>query len=143
MKQRPRILLLIPHLGGGGAEHVTLLLAQNLSAKKYDLHLGLVTQKSAGARSISASVTVHALGARRVRSGALALLRLVWRLRPALILSGMAHLNFLVLLLRPFFPPGTRILIRQNSTVSSSLASGELPVWTPLMYRFFTVGPIA
>ncbi len=135
MKQRPRILLLIPHLGGGGAEQVTLLLAQNLSAEKYDLDLGLVAQKSADAWPVPASVTVHALGARRVRSGALALLRLIWRLRPDLILSSMAHLNFLVLLLRPFFPSGTHILIRQNSTVSSSLASGELPVWTPLMYR--------
>lgn len=136
MTQRPRILLLIPHLGGGGAEQVTLLLAQNLSGKKYDLHLGLVTQKSPGVRTLPPSVAVHALGARRVRSGAFALLRLVWRLRPDLILSGMAHLNFLVLLLRPFFPQGTRVLIRQNSTVSSSLAAGNLPVWTPLMYRF-------
>ncbi len=135
MKERPRILLLIPHLGGGGAEQVTLLLAQNLSAKKYDLHLGLVAQESACGRPVPPSVTVHALGAPRVRSGVFALLRLIWRLRPDLVLSNMAHLNFLVLLLRPFFPPGAHILIRQNSTVSSSLASGELPVWTPLMYR--------
>jgi glycosyltransferase involved in cell wall biosynthesis len=135
MTQRPRILLLIPHLGGGGAEQVTLLLAQNLSEIKYDLHLGLVTQKSAGARDLPSSVTVHALGARRVRSGLFSLLRLVWRVRPDLILSGMAHLNFLVLLVRPLFPPGTRVLIRQNSTVSSSLAAGDLPVWTQLMYR--------
>jgi len=38
-----------------------------------------------------------------VRAGAFRLLRLVHRLKPELILSGMAHLNFLVLLLRPFF----------------------------------------
>jgi glycosyltransferase involved in cell wall biosynthesis len=31
----------------------------------------------------------------------------------------MAHLNFLVLLLKPFFPRRTRILIRQNTTASS------------------------
>jgi glycosyltransferase involved in cell wall biosynthesis len=44
----------------------------------------------------------------------------------------MAHLNFLVLLLRPFFPPGTRVLVRQNGGVS---ASAGLPVFTRLLYR--------
>jgi hypothetical protein len=36
--------LLIPHLGGGGAERVMELLARRLPAEKYELHLGLITQ---------------------------------------------------------------------------------------------------
>ncbi len=132
---RPRILLLIPHLGGGGAERVTALLARGLSAEKYELHLGLITQAQTGGEVLPASVHLHALGARRVRTGAFRLLRLVRRLKPDLILSGMAHLNFLVLLLRPFFPRGTRILVRQNGTVSSVLASGRLPWFMRLLYR--------
>jgi hypothetical protein len=40
------------------------------------------------------------------------------------------HLNFLVLLLRPFFPRGTRVLVRQNGTVSAILAFGGLPWYT-------------
>jgi glycosyltransferase involved in cell wall biosynthesis len=51
------------------------------------------------------------------------------------ILSGMAHLNFLVLLLRPFFPARTRVLIRQNGTVSSDLATGKLSFHNRLFYR--------
>ena len=35
MIDRPRVLLLIPYLGGGGAEKVFALLAQNLSRQKY------------------------------------------------------------------------------------------------------------
>jgi glycosyltransferase involved in cell wall biosynthesis len=54
-------------------------------------------------------------------------------LKPDVILSGMAHLNFLVLLLRPFFPRKTRILVRQNSTASSSLR--QLPRYAGLLYR--------
>jgi glycosyltransferase involved in cell wall biosynthesis len=135
MAQRPRVLLLIPHLGGGGAEQVTALLARSLSRWKYELHLGLVTQADAGTENLPLWVTVHPLGARRVRAGAFRLLALVWRLRPDVILSGMAHLNFLVLLLRPFFPRGTRVLVRQNGTVSAALAFGGLPGWTRLLYR--------
>jgi glycosyltransferase involved in cell wall biosynthesis len=135
--QRLRILLLIPHLGGGGAERVTALLAAGLSAGKYELHLGLVTgqARECAEESLPASVTIHRLGSRRVRGAALPLLRLIRQLRPAVILSGMAHLNFLVLLLRPFIDKRTKILARQNSTVSSALASGELPRPTRFLYR--------
>jgi glycosyltransferase involved in cell wall biosynthesis len=135
MMQRPRVLLLIPHLGGGGAERVTALLVRGLSLKKYELHLGLVTQKDAGKEELPSRVGVHALGAKRVRNGAFRLLRLVRRLKPDLILSGMAHLNFLVLLLRPWFPPGTLVLVRQNGTVSAQLAFQKNFSFTRLLYK--------
>jgi glycosyltransferase involved in cell wall biosynthesis len=132
---RPRVLLLIPHLDGGGAERVTSLLAQSLSPEKYELHLGLITQAEPAAGGLPIWVHTHALGAPRVRAGAFRLLRLVRRVKPDLILSGMAHLNFLVLLLRPFYPRGTHILVRQNATVSSALDFDMLPGYTRLLYR--------
>jgi glycosyltransferase involved in cell wall biosynthesis len=130
-----RVLLLIPHLGGGGAEQVTALLARGLSCDKYELHLGLVTQAHAEPEAMPRWVHVHALGALRVRTGAFKLLRLVWRLKPDVILSGMFHLNFLVLLLRPLFPPQTCVLVRQNGTVSAALAFANLPGYTRFLYR--------
>ncbi len=135
MPQRATVLLLIPHLGGGGAERVTTLLTRGLSAQKYDLHLGLITQSEIDCDQIPVCVQIHALTAHRVRSSALSLLRLVRQLQPDVILSGMAHLNFLVLLLRPFFPRKTRVLVRQNATVSSDLNSGQLPFYTRFLYR--------
>jgi glycosyltransferase involved in cell wall biosynthesis len=132
VSNRPKILLLIPHLGGGGAERVTQLLARGLSAEKYQMHLGVITLAEADNAAVPPWVCLHALGAGRVRAGAWRLLRLIRRLKPDLILSGMFHLNFLVLLLRPFFPRETRILVRQNGSVSSALNLS----WTTLMlYR--------
>ncbi len=135
MAQRPKVLLLIPHLGGGGAGQVTSLLARGLSRERYEVHVGLVTQGAAAPHGLPPWVIVHALGAARVRAGAFPLLRLVWRLKPMVILSGMAHLNFLVLLLRPLFPAGTVVLVRQNGTVSAALEFGDLPGYTRLLYR--------
>jgi len=135
MGQNLRILLLITHLGGGGAEKVTALLACGLPKEKYDVHLGLVTQKNEGIEALPPSVKVYALGARRVRGGALPLLALVHSLRPDIVLSGVAHLNFLVLLLRPLFPRKTHVVVRQNATVSSVLAFGGLPWYTGHLYR--------
>jgi glycosyltransferase involved in cell wall biosynthesis len=114
MNRRPTILLVIPHLGGGGAEGVVAHLAGGLNPERFNVHLGLVTQRNSAGFAIPAWVTVHGIGARRVRTGWWALLRLVWRLRPEVILSGMAHLNVLLLMLRPLFPRKTRVLIRQN-----------------------------
>jgi glycosyltransferase involved in cell wall biosynthesis len=128
-------LLLIPHLGGGGAERVIELLARRLPVEKYELHLGLITQAETGAEGLPAGVQLHTLNAARVRAGGFRLLRLIRRLKPDLILSGIFHLNFLVLLLRPLLPKRTRILVRQNGTVSSALAFGGLPGYTRLLYR--------
>jgi glycosyltransferase involved in cell wall biosynthesis len=135
MTDRPRVLLLIPHLGGGGAEQVTAMLARGLSHNKYELHLVLVTQDNPEAKSLPPGITVHALGACRVRSAPFQLLRLIRHLKPNLLLSGMAHLNFLVLLLRPFLSIRTHILVRQNGTVSAALASAPHPRFTRFLYR--------
>lgn len=135
ISQRPRVLLLIPHLGGGGAERVMAHLANDLSPDKYDLHLGLITDSDADPGELPPWVTVHCLAASRVRSSAPRLLSLIRRLRPQLILSGMFHLSFLIVLLRPFLPRQTRILIRQNGTVSSALTFGDTPAYTRTLYK--------
>ncbi len=135
MAQRPKVLLLIPHLGGGGAERVTALLTRGLSPQKYELHLGLITESITASDLVPPWVRIHALGVSRVRSAPVPLVRMVWRLQPDLILSGMAHLNFLVLLLRWFFPRKTRVVVRQNATVSSDGGSGTTPLYDRFFYR--------
>ena len=133
--QRIRVLLLVPRMGGGGAQHVMALLARELSRDKYEVHLGLITAGESDPTAVPRWVTVHALGAGRARAGAFPLLRLVWSLRPDVILSGAAEVNFLALLLRPFFPLKTSMLIRQNGTVSSALTFGGVPRYTRWLYR--------
>ncbi len=135
MEQRKRILLLTPRIGGGGAQHVMALLARGLSRERFEVHFGLLRTKDTGGGTVPPWVTVHALGARRARTATLPLLLLVWRLRPKVILSGAAEINFVALFLRPFFPPGTRVLVRQNGTVSAALAHGGVPRYTRLLYR--------
>jgi glycosyltransferase involved in cell wall biosynthesis len=135
MAQKTRILLLLSHLGGGGAEHVMALLARGLSQQKYEVHLGLIGQGDTSGATIPAWVALHALGAKRARAGAFPLLRLVWRLRPAVVLTGAAEVSFLVLLLRPLFPPRTAVLVRQNATVTSVLTNAPLPGLMRLLYR--------
>jgi len=122
-KQPIRLLLLIPHLGGGGAERVVAQLARHLDPRRFEVHLGLVAQDFPGAEALPLSVQVHRLDCEKVRRAAPELLRLVRTIQPDVILSGMAHLNFLVLLLKPLLPRHIPILVRQNTTASSSANS--------------------
>ena len=135
MDQQTKVLLLIPHLGGGGAEKVITLLASQLSRQKYEVHLVVVTGSGTPPQPGFPDLKLHLLGASRVRSSAFRLLALVRRLKPSVILSGMFHLNFLVLLLRPLFPRSTHVLVRQNGFLSASLAMDKLPFSARLFYR--------
>jgi glycosyltransferase involved in cell wall biosynthesis len=112
-----------------------LLVARGLPREKFEVHLGLVRSGDASAGAVPPGVAVHALGAGRARAATLRLLLLVWRLRPDVILSGAPEISFLALLLRPFFPARTRVLVRQNGTVSAALAHGGVPRYTRLLYR--------
>ena len=63
------------------------------------------------------------------------MLRLIWRLRPEVVLTGASEVSFLVLMLRPLFPAKTSVLVRQNATATSVMAFGRLPRFTRLLYR--------
>jgi glycosyltransferase involved in cell wall biosynthesis len=131
MKQRTKLLLLIPHLGGGGAEQVTAQLVRHLDPQHFEIHLALIAKDGHGAKPIPRWVRVHRLHRKRVRHAWLQLIRLIRAERPDVILSGMAHLNFLLLLLKPFLPTRTRILLRQNTTASAATQT----TFTRLLYR--------
>ena len=119
MIRRYTILLLIPHLGGGGAQRVIAQLARSLPCERFDVHLGVVTRSDLPGEKLPPCVRVHRINAHRVVFGVARLVRMVREIGPDLILSGMFHLNFLVLLLRPLFPLTTRILVRQNGMLSA------------------------
>ena len=133
MAQRDTVLLLIPHLGGGGAERVVAHLARSLSPEQFEVHLGIVTPGDFPVGQFPPHVRVHEIGARRVLFGIAGLVRLVRTVKPDLILSGMFHLNLLVLLLRSFFPRATRILVRQNGMFSNGRACASR--FTQFLYR--------
>ncbi|WP_263351853.1 glycosyltransferase [Acidicapsa acidisoli] len=120
MTPRIKLMLLIPHLGGGGAERVTHLLTRHLSQARFEIDLILFTKDRSLVGPVPTQIRVTRFEVKRVRHAWLQLVRLIRARQPDVILSGMAHLNFLVLLLKPLLPRRTVILVRQNTTASSS-----------------------
>ena len=135
MGKRRRVLLLLPHLGGGGTERVSELLAWGLSPAKYDVHFGVITPQKHGHTPLPPWVSMHVLDVPRIRACARRLLLLIWRLRPDVIVSSAPHLNFVVLLLRPLLPPNTRVAVRQTRTASARFRDGRWSDHSRLLYR--------
>jgi len=110
-----RVLMTIPSLRGGGAERVFALIAGGLSRLGLDVHLALAQSEGPWLATLPSSVAVHNLDAPHVRLAAWPLIRLVRRIRPACVLSTMAHMNVLVGLVRASFPARTKVILREST----------------------------
>jgi len=81
------------------------------------------------------------LGTQRVRSSVSAILRLVWRTRPDIVFTTIAHLNLGTAIAKPVFPRGVRLVAREAGVVSEVLRSDHTsPFWRlgyRVLYRFW------
>jgi glycosyltransferase involved in cell wall biosynthesis len=57
-------------------------------------------------------VVLHVLEARRARNAMPKLVRVIWRVRPAVLVATQGYINFLLLLAKPFLPP-CKLVIRE------------------------------
>jgi glycosyltransferase involved in cell wall biosynthesis len=134
--RRRRVLILIPTLLGGGAERVIVTLLQHLDRSRFRFTLAVVDTRGAVFREdVPEDVEFVDLGCSRVRYAMPSILRLIWRLRPHVVLSTLGHLNLALALLRPLLPWGVRLVARETIVVSRNLQwQGRAWVWA-LAYR--------
>lgn len=123
--RRRRVLFVIQSLEGGGAERVITHVLRGLAPRPFDLHLALFLTSGSYIADVPGSVTIHDLGGHRVRYALPALLRLIWRLRPDVVLAATFTVPVLMAL-RPLFPSGVTLLARE-----SLLAQDQLRAWGP------------
>jgi glycosyltransferase involved in cell wall biosynthesis len=118
---KKKVLFVVPTLQGGGAERVMVTLANHLDRNRYTPILALGLVEGPYLKELARDVNIHSLrGAWRARQAIPAVLGAVWSLRPHVVLSTLG-LNLAVALARPFFPPGTRVILREGNTVSAYL----------------------
>ncbi len=130
-----RVLVTLTDLYGGGAQRVVLTLLEHLPRDRFELHLALVECRGQFLDRVPPDVPVHDLGKTQVHQVAWPLLRLVRELRPQVVFSTLYHLNQFLLLLRPFMPRGTRLVVREGITVGSALRRNPRPLLRWLLFR--------
>ncbi|PYP90913.1 MAG: hypothetical protein DMG65_09795 [Candidatus Angelobacter sp. Gp1-AA117] len=132
---RKRVLFLVPAFagGGGGAERVISILLRHLDRTKFELHLGVIQERSAVFQDIPDDVIVHDLRVSRMRYALLPIINLLWKVRPQTVLSTVVYLNVLLVLARPFLPR-VKLLLREATIPSAFIAQQARH---PRVWRWF------
>lgn len=107
------MLFVLPTLGGGAAR-VVITLLRHLDRTRFEPHLVIFyTFYGYWFRSeVPDDVVLHVLEAKRARNAMPRLVRILWRVRPAVVVATQGYINFLLLLARPFLP-ACKVVIRE------------------------------
>ena len=141
---RKKILFVLPTLGGGGLERVAVTLLQHLSRSLFEPHLALLAAVGPFLKEVPKDVRIHDLGVARVRYCIPGMIRLVWQLRPHVVLSMPRELNVAMGFMRPWLPKGLVLLVREAISVAEDLAErgSHLGAWKWLYRSYLRVDKI-
>lgn len=117
MKERGKILFILPAMNLGGSETVVLHLIKNLDRDRFDIHLLVLKKEGALLSKIPRDINVIFCNHSRTAFSVKSVLLTVWRLRPRIIFSTLGHLNLLIAVLKPFLPR-VHLCARESSIVS-------------------------
>lgn len=133
------ISLFIPSLRGGGAERVTVLLANGLASKGYKVDLVVCSGGGAYANDVDSRVNFITLGTSRVITALFPLLRYLVRVKPYALISAMGHANVVAILAKILSRSSTKFLVVEHNTFSkaeTNLKSRLLKPFIKLLYPF-------
>lgn len=138
-QSRPRLLMVIPDLGGGGAERTLSNLLATMRPDLFEYHLAIVNRRGPGGTeyAISPHVTTHRLMCRRVETSTIAVRRCIRRVRPHVICSHIAAMNAVTTLAH--YLSGHRaslVLVDHHMADRSEVGAGPLHRLLPLLMRW-------
>ncbi|MGH9344583.1 MAG: glycosyltransferase [Terriglobia bacterium] len=119
MAERRRILFVLPSLRGGGAERAVVILLRHLDRSQFEPHLALLDSVGPYLKELPEDLEVHHLGVRRVRYAVPALAWLMRSLRPQVAVSSLIELNLAMAAATALLPRGTKLLLREDTSVSA------------------------
>jgi glycosyltransferase involved in cell wall biosynthesis len=125
-----RVVFILPSLTAGGAERVLITLMNGLDRQKFEPVFVTVSAEGNLRPLIDQSIPFHDLNASRVLLSLPALYRKLKKIKPDIVVTTMAHMNFVTLLLRPLFPK-TRFIVRE--AVTPTFILDEHPILKPFL----------
>ena len=115
-------MFVLPKLVGGGAEGIVRGVAERMANGEQDVEIVSLLDPPDPAAGSLTGLTVSALGAPRVRSASVSLVRHLRSRRPQSVLTTLHHVSTLVALLRPLLPHH-RHVARVANTYSKEFAA--------------------
>lgn len=114
----PDIAILVPDLRGGGAERVSLNLANQFHAEGLIVDLVLCRKTGSLLDEVTPGVSIHTLDVARLRDAPFPLARYLRRRRPRALLAMMWPLTSLAVWARWLAGPGTRLTLVDHNMLS-------------------------
>ena len=108
-------LFILPALTAGGAERVMITLMNGLDRNRFEPEFLVFNPEGPLKDIIDPAIPFHSLDCRRASRSLPRLYRALRTIKPDIVISTMAHINFIVLLLKPFFPK-TKFIVREAVT---------------------------
>ncbi len=116
----------MPHLRTGGAERVTVNLANHFAARGEQTLMVLDRRDGALIQALDAKVELVALDAPRTLAALPRLTRLLKIRRPAVLLSGITYNSPVAILAAKLSRAGTRVAVAEHTVLSQELAERGL-----------------
>jgi glycosyltransferase involved in cell wall biosynthesis len=140
MKANGTVAFFLPSLCGGGAERVTVNLAQAITERGYPVDLVLVAAEGVFLDELSPAVRVVDLHAPRVLRSIRPLATYLRRERPRVLVSSMGHANLVALWAGRLAGGVTPVIVTEHNTLSQE-AGRQHPLrgrlWPHLLRMFY------
>ena len=131
-----RVVFLLPSLASGGAERVLINLMNRIDRERFAPEFISFRRNGPLKHLINRDVKIHAIQSyRNIILGFFPLLKKLREINPDVIITTMAHMNFLLLIMRPFLPKNTRIIIREAITPSYVLETHKFGWFAKILYK--------
>ncbi len=127
---RARLTVFLADLGGGGAERMTVVVANGMAARGMDVDLVLADASGPYLPEVSSAVRVVDLRAGSVSRAALPLARYLRRAGPDVMLTTLAHTSFVAVVARALSRRRVPTVVREANTPRRSY-----PGWVSLRSR--------
>lgn len=115
-----------------------MTLLRHLDRRRFEVSLGVVDGRGAAYRDdVPADVEFIDLKFQRIRYALPAIIRMIWRRRPDVVVSTLGQLNLALGMSRPILPRQTRFVARESVVVSALLRDMALGRLWALGYRMF------
>src|SRR5690606_30065908 len=118
-----RVAILLPDLGGGGAERIALNLAQSMVENGNEVDLVVINPVGPLVTKVPPGVHMVSLGTGQASRSLFALIRYLRRVRPSLLISHLHAVNMLAVVARKLAAPSVRLAVTIHNNLHLDLAS--------------------
>jgi glycosyltransferase involved in cell wall biosynthesis len=127
------IAFVLPNFSGGGAQRVTLNLLRLVDVERFIPLLIVLQPEGPLAEAVPEHVQVIRLNRRRMRQAILPLLRLIRKIKPAIVFSTFNHVNVPILFFKSWMR-GTQVVVREANMPSANVVRMPMPWLARLGY---------